>query len=364
MRTTATLGLKVWNDPSDQFNTNDLAANWDAIDAYASSPVPSASSVQKGTTLPGGLVSGDAGTIFFLTAAASGFAANTLLEWNGTQWNVVGPRETLAAVPVSGNYAGRMVLLSAASGGFTQWSLIFYDGTTWQKVGGSVELASSVPGTGNFAGRMVLLTSASGGFEAYSLIAYNGTSWNRTEKRGIEMGTLLPATPYIGQVFELTTAGSGFNAYDIVRYNGSSWARIGPPPVTLAPGYEWDYKQITSDVSIPGSLSEGTAVSVIVGNSVSFDGSRVRVEFVSPLVSPGGGGTGIRLVFLRDSTVLGIFQHPLANSVAAVMFDTPSAGTHSYSITAWADTSNAGGVSAGPGGSGTRLPAFLRVTKA
>jgi hypothetical protein len=32
-RNTPNLGLRVWNDPDDNFVPNDLAANWDAIDA-------------------------------------------------------------------------------------------------------------------------------------------------------------------------------------------------------------------------------------------------------------------------------------------------------------------------------------------
>lgn len=376
MRTTAKLGLKVWNDPSDQFNPSEIAFNWDAIDAYANSPAPSASSIQKGAALPGGLVAGDAGTVFFLTAAASGFAANTLLEWNGTQWNVVGPRETLAAVPVSGNYAGRMVLLSAANGGFTQWSLIFYDGTTWQKVGGSVELATTVPASGNFAGRMVLLTSADSGFEAYSLIAYNGTSWNRTEKRGVELGTSLPGSPYAGQVFVVTAATGGFNAYDVVRWNGSTWARVGPVPASAYPGYEWDYKQVTADVPIgTAAVSEAAAVTIITSNNITYDGTRVKLEiYLNRLDAIGGTASDPRIVLLRDATVIGQFK-PLQSGTAGnsvvggtfISYDTPSAAAHTYVVKVFfASGANPSyTATAGTGtGTGTIMPINLRVTKA
>jgi hypothetical protein len=227
MRTTSKLGLKVWNDPNDQFNPSDLAFNWDAIDAFANTPQTIASSVDKGTTLPTGLVAGDAGRIFFLTAPASGYAANSVMEWTGSAWNVVGPRETQSALPVSGNYPGRSIVLSAAASGFAAWSVMVYDGTIWQKVGG-VESSATVPASGNFAGRTVILTAADSGFEAFSLITYNGSAWSRTEKRGVEVGAALPGAPYAGQVFVVSAATGGFSAWDVVRYNGSSWAKIGP----------------------------------------------------------------------------------------------------------------------------------------
>lgn len=139
-------------------------------------------------------------------------------------------------------------------------------------------------------------------------------------------------------------------------------------------GGEIDYEEVTADVTGLTATTEGAAATVITGNSVGFDGSRVKVEFFAPeIVNVAGSGTNkLTLVFLRDSTVLGqavvlesgsTFQND--GAARAECFDTPPLGAHTYAVKAFsAATSPNYTIKAGAGGSGELVPAFLRVTKA
>lgn len=59
MRNTTHLGLKVWSNPDDPYDHNELAANWDAIDAddHSTHPIPGAG-LQSGSVSTGKLVDG------------------------------------------------------------------------------------------------------------------------------------------------------------------------------------------------------------------------------------------------------------------------------------------------------------------
>jgi hypothetical protein len=137
---------------------------------------------------------------------------------------------------------------------------------------------------------------------------------------------------------------------------------------------ELDFKQATADITGITATSEAAAAVVLTGNSATFDGSRVKVEFFAPeVVYVAGTVTNkLTLVFLRDTTVIGqavILESgaTLVSSKAAKAecFDTPTAGPHTYAVKAFsAATSPNYTIKAGAGGSGALVPAFLRVTKA
>lgn len=139
-------------------------------------------------------------------------------------------------------------------------------------------------------------------------------------------------------------------------------------------GSEWDFKQLTADVTGVTGTSESGATTIVTGDSVVYDGTRVKVEFFAPeIVNVAGSGTNkVSLVFLRDSTVVGqavILEtgSTFMNGAAprAECFDTPAAGSHTYAVKAFsAATSPNYTFKAGAGGSGNLVPAFLRVTAA
>ena len=104
---------------------------------------------------------------------------------------------------------------------------------------------------------------------------------------------------------------------------------------------------------------------------MTFDGTRVKVEFFSPMVQGTNNSTTATIVLLRDSTVIGWAQiggvttTPVGGALAALAFDTPSAASHTYKVAAFTSSAaNPINVQAGTGGSGALLPAYLRVTKA
>lgn len=137
MARTTTKGLYVWDQTTDSFSHSQLAANWDLIDSLLSAPTQA---IQTLATIP---VTGNfAGRMVMLSGADGGFPAWTAIRYDGSQWRSVGPLEILPAVPTLNNYPGRIVILSAASGSFQPWSMIGYDGTAWGVIGGFASVST------------------------------------------------------------------------------------------------------------------------------------------------------------------------------------------------------------------------------
>ncbi len=159
--------------------------------------------------------------------------------------------------------------------------------------------------------------------------------------------------------------GIGANTY-VLTSNGTTptWAA----PSATGPGSQLDYAQITSSQTAVTATTEGTSVAQITGNSITYDGTQVKVTVYIPQVTNSGAATGI-FVLYRDSTVLG--QHKIvSNGSSGVsppyieMLDTPAAGAHTYKVALFISGGTNLQVNAGAGGSGNLLPAFIRVTKA
>ena len=136
---------------------------------------------------------------------------------------------------------------------------------------------------------------------------------------------------------------------------------------TVSSSSQLDYAAITSSTAAINATTEGTSVAVITGNSVSYDGTNVKVEFFVPKITATAGDP--TLVFYRDSTVIGqafLYHSTGAQSIGAMTLatiDTPPAGAHTYKVSAFV-SANSVTFNAGTGGSGNLLPAFLRVSKA
>ena len=132
------------------------------------------------------------------------------------------------------------------------------------------------------------------------------------------------------------------------------------------PGQEFDYAQITANPTGITATTEGTSQAVITGNSVYYDGSRVKVSFFVPKLSSAASLTATLDVY-RDSTVIGqVFAGTVNTTSPGIdfdLFDTPAAGAHTYAVKAFVSASTLT-VNAGAGGSGNLVPGWLRVTKA
>jgi len=126
-----TRGLHVWDVGTDQFDHDELAANWDRLEELISQ---GAQSVETLSAIP--VTNLFAGRLIMLSVDNGGYRAYTMLRYNGSTWHPVGPLEILPTIPVSGNFAGRVVILSSADGSFAEWDIIRYDGSDWGIVGG------------------------------------------------------------------------------------------------------------------------------------------------------------------------------------------------------------------------------------
>jgi hypothetical protein len=127
-------------------------------------------------------------------------------------------------------------------------------------------------------------------------------------------------------------------------------------------GTEIGYDQITSNVSVASS-SESSGTTVISCAAHSFDGSPVLAEFFAPYVAP---VTQILISLFEGSTQLARWgQFNIGNigfpALLAMRF-TPSAASHTYTVTAW-QVGGTGTIGAGAGGTSVYPPAFIRFTK-
>lgn len=312
MRTTTNLGLVVWDSASDPFDSAQLAANWDAIDAdYSRSRPTDRAEILAAVPNTGNFN----GRLVYLSAADSGFAAGTLIRYHGAVWKPVGPFEVFASVPTLSNYAGRLVLLSAASSGFAAWTLIRYDGSSWATANYTFEILATVPVSGNFAGRTVILTTADG----------------------------------------------GYNAYDMIRYSGSAWARIGPQPVP--PGTELAYSAQATDATTTNAVSPGDTL--LTFSAATFENVKYYFEINVPNLRHSVDNASITFRLEESTTLIGnAIQFDLyangrgVSNFARIPF-TPSAGAHTYNVKWYVSTAGTGTIK-----TTSLAPATFRIFKA
>ncbi len=175
-----------------------------------------------------------------------------------------------------------------------------------------------------------------------------------------------------GAVPVLHTAANAVDTVILYTVNGgTTW--YGAAASFIGPGYEFDYAQITSPVTVTAT-SSATATTVVTGNAVTYDGgTTIQVEFSAQYISLSVVG-GVYLVLYDGSSSIGTLSY-LDNLAAAAQYVgptyarsphlTPSAGAHTYSIRAYKDSGGSAAVTvtAGAGGAGTGMPAFMRITK-
>lgn len=142
--------------------------------------------------------------------------------------------------------------------------------------------------------------------------------------------------------------------------------------VQYPPGYEFDYVEKTSSTSITAT-AEASADTVVTAGAVVFDGSTtVYVEFYSAAfrADTGAAGRELRICLYDGSSSIGQIGFVTSPAASATVHTgiirrklTPSAASHTYSIRAFVN-SGTGTISAGAGGSGAAMPAFIRIVKA
>lgn len=136
------------------------------------------------------------------------------------------------------------------------------------------------------------------------------------------------------------------------------------------PGYELVYTELTSQITV-SSTTESAGNSIFAPGAVTFDGSPVILEVFCPnFLSPAVAAGFTALCLFEGATELGklaVIQSPAAAANSMTLFArrkfTPSAGSHTYTVTAFV-SSGSGLVGGLAGGTAVYLPAYLRITKA
>lgn len=129
------------------------------------------------------------------------------------------------------------------------------------------------------------------------------------------------------------------------------------------PGHEIGYDQITVSVTV-SSATEATGTTVISAAAHTFDGGAVIASFFSPAIAAGAADVVIVCLF-ESSTEIGRFGGPQGGSTGALFGEirfTPSAGAHTYTVTAFRISAN-GTIFSGAFGAGVYSPTFVRFTK-
>lgn len=148
--------------------------------------------------------------------------------------------------------------------------------------------------------------------------------------------------------------------------------RIPAALLPFLPGYQLNRTQIISPVNIV-STTEATGTTIISPGAITFDGTEVMVEFFAPLVLSDSAAQGDTATICLFEGATQIARIAVWNTVTTFMQGlpcvgkycfTPTAGPHTYTITAFAtSTTGTPRVFAGSGGTNGYAPAFVRFTK-
>ncbi len=168
-----------------------------------------------------------------------------------------------------------------------------------------------------------------------------------------------------GAISGVTVTGAAVAGDAIIATSAAAGSWVFPP------GHEFGYDQITSTVNI-ASTTEATGTTIITAAAHTFDGGAVMAEFFSPVGVTGTTLSQVVTISLFEAATqigrIAVFDTPAAAQalmpIHAMLRFTPSAASHTYTITAF--TTNVTGtpqVGAGAGGTGVNVPAYLRFTK-
>lgn len=210
---------------------------------------------------------------------------------------------------------------------------------------------------------------------------------------GWVQGTVRPAASSANQGYFFVNTSTGLVSFS----TGSAWIDVNPSGVyqpasgyltaltiptsaygrsllaaaaTDLPGGEIGYDQITNPV-IFASTVEASGTTIIACSAHTFDGGAVLAKFSSPSVTPPSTAGGQVVFCLFDgATEIGRIAIVTGDGAGGrypcqgeVRF-TPSAGSHTYTVTAYTTVGTGGSCNASSGGTGSLVPTFVRFTKA
>jgi len=188
-----------------------------------------------------------------------------------------------------------------------------------------------------------------------ALKVWDGSAWQTATGQGTN-GTNGQGVPVGGTIGQVLTKKS-------VTDFDTQWA---------SPSGEIVYTQITAPVQILNSAASSSH-QVVPPTAIAYDGTPIMIEFYSPSVlTPNITGGHIMFNVFDGVTDLGylgdiLCTQPVVQAAVSLRRRfVPTAGVHSYQITAWTPTpvANGGYVYAGTGGVALWPPAFMRITRA
>ncbi|MBI4034362.1 DUF2190 family protein, partial [Candidatus Saccharibacteria bacterium] len=195
----------------------------------------------------------------------------------------------------------------------------------------------------------------------------SGLSWNDTtaDQYSTFSSGIWRDTSAVNRITILPTSGNFVAGSRVTLYG------IGPNSGGTAAGAgagEMVYTEFNSDKTITAT-TEGAANTVVTSSSYTYDGSTpILVQFWAPYVTRNASAQ-LTYVLLRDSTVLGQWKTGYLTSSdfppAYLQFkETPSNGSHTYTVKAFIDSGTNAVIKAGSGGSGALMPGYVRVIPA
>lgn len=168
------------------------------------------------------------------------------------------------------------------------------------------------------------------------------------------------------------TAATSLGATDElpVASSGASKKITGANLKAAMAGYEFGYDAITSDVTV-SATSESSGTTVITCAAHTFDGGPVWAHFFCEETIMGSGASNFLVISLFEgSTQIARLANYFSSLTQTLVTPcngwfrfTPSAGSHTYSITAYRNNANCT-IKAGSGGTAASPPAFVRFLKA
>ena len=134
------------------------------------------------------------------------------------------------------------------------------------------------------------------------------------------------------------------------------------------------YVEFTSAVTI-ASVVEAAATQVVSSGTITYAASTpIWIEFFAPAVVAGGAGVSGGINLYDSGTNVGRLFDATIVAPSASGYDvplgtlrrklTPSAGSHTYKISAWNTGASNFIVEAGAGGAGVMMPGYIRIYKA
>lgn len=324
------------------------------------------------TTLPGVILKGVAASRPAANAVASGTIYSATDTGAITQSDGVSTWSAFATIPIAGGNPNFTTIelghasdttLSRVSAG-----VVAIEGTNIVKAGAATA-SGLTQATNKLLGRG---TASTGAIEEITLgtnLSLSGTTINAAGG-----GAAAIATDTIWDAAGDMVIGTGADSAGRVAIGAASkvWQSDGSTAAwKYPPGYEMAYVEFTSVVTVTAGTVEATAVSVVSGGSVAFDGSTiVLIHFYAPNYQNPNTTDNLRFWLYDGSSSIGEIgrtTNPAAAAAAEggpVVLErrmTPSNASHTYSIRASA--TNTASVSAGAGGASTYMPGFIRITK-